>query len=377
MKSNINLYIILLIIVALIFSFLTIYAFGHEMSTDISLSANSAVLYQPENDIFLYSKSADTKMPMASTTKIMTALVALDGTSLQDTVIIDERAVGVEGSSAYLKAGEVLTIEELLYALLLQSANDAAVAIACHVAGDVDAFALLMNDKAKDLGLSCTNFTNPHGLDDKEHYTTARELAIITAEAMKNESFRKITSTYKKTFSTEDRTRTYVNHNKMLLNYEGCIGVKTGYTQRSGRCLVVAVERNGLEFISVTLDAPNDWSDHTKLLDYGYDTLERIDLAKVDEYYYNVPIINGDKESILVTNDKDISIIVEKGDRSLNKHIKLIRYAVAPISEGDVLGEIIFTIDGKEVDRCHLIARENAGSNEKKSLLDRLNSLFN
>ncbi len=377
MKSNINLYIILLIIVALIFSFLTIYAFGHETSTDISLSAHSAVLYQPENDIFLYSKSADTKMPMASTTKIMTALVALDGTSLQDTVIIDERAVGVEGSSAYLKAGEVLTIEELLYALLLQSANDAAVAIACHVAGDVDAFALLMNDKAKDLGLSCTNFTNPHGLDDKEHYTTARELAIITAEAMKNESFRKITSTYKKTFSTEDRTRTYVNHNKMLLNYEGCIGVKTGYTQRSGRCLVVAAERNGLEFISVTLDAPNDWSDHTKLLDYGYDTLERIDLAKVDEYCYNVPIINGDKESILVTNDKDISIIVEKGDHSLNKHIKLIRYAVAPISEGDVLGEIIFTIDGKEVDRCNLIARENAGSNEKKSLLDRLTSLFN
>ena len=377
MKSNINLYIILLIIVALIFSFLTIYAFGHETSTDISLSANSAVLYQPENDIFLYSKSADTKMPMASTTKIMTALVALDGTSLQDTVIIDERAVGVEGSSAYLKAGEVLTIEELLYALLLQSANDAAVAIACHVAGDVDAFALLMNEKAKDLGLSCTNFTNPHGLDDKEHYTTARELAIITAEAMKNESFRKITSTYKKTFSAEDRTRTYVNHNKMLLNYEGCIGVKTGYTQRSGRCLVVAAERNGLEFISVTLDAPNDWSDHTKLLDYGYDTLERIDLAKVDEYCYNVPIINGDKESILVTNDKDISIIVEKGDRSLNKHIKLIRYAVAPISEGDVLGEIIFTIDGKEVDRCNLIARENAGSNEKKSLLDRLTSLFN
>ena len=377
MKSNINLYIILLIMVALIFSFLTIYAFGHETSTDISLSANSAVLYQPENDIFLYSKSADTKMPMASTTKIMTALVALDGTSLQDTVIIDERAVGVEGSSAYLKAGEVLTIEELLYALLLQSANDAAVAIACHVAGDVDAFAILMNDKAKDLGLSCTNFTNPHGLDDKEHYTTARELAIITAEAMKNESFRKITSTYKKTFSTEDRTRTYVNHNKMLLNYEGCIGVKTGYTQRSGRCLVVATERNGLEFISVTLDAPNDWSDHTKLLDYGYDTLERIDLAKVDEYCYNVPIINGDKESILVTNDKDISIIVEKGDHSLNKHIKLIRYAVAPISEGDVLGEIIFTVDGKEVDRCNLIARENAGSNEKKSLLDRLTSLFN
>ena len=377
MKSNINLYIILLIIVALIFSFLTIYAFGHETSTDISLSASSAVLYQPENDIFLYSKSADTKMPMASTTKIMTALVALDGTSLQDTVIIDERAVGVEGSSAYLKVGEVLTIEELLYALLLQSANDAAVAIACHVAGDVDAFALLMNDKAKDLGLSCTNFTNPHGLDDKEHYTTARELAIITAEAMKNESFRKITSTYKKTFSAEDRTRTYVNHNKMLLNYEGCIGVKTGYTQRSGRCLVVAAERNGLEFISVTLDAPNDWSDHTKLLDYGYDTLERIDLAKVDEYCYNVPIINGDKESILVTNDKDISIIVEKGDHSLNKHIKLIRYAVAPISEGDVLGEIIFTVDGKEVDRCNLIARENAGSNEKKSLLDRLISLFN
>lgn len=376
MKSNINLYLILIIIVALVFSFLTIYAFGNQASKDLPLSARSAALYQPETDNFLFSKNADVRMPMASTTKIMTALVTLERAKLNDLVVIDEAAVGIEGSSAYLKAGEVLSVEELLYALLLQSANDAATAIAYHICDGVDAFADIMNQKANELGLKNTHFTNPHGLDDKEHYTTAKDLAVITAEAMKNECFRNITSTYKKTFATEERTRTYVNHNKMLLKYDGCIGVKTGFTKKSGRCLVTAAEREGLEFISVTLDAPNDWNDHAKMLDLGYSKLERLELLKENEYCYKIPIINGNKDNVTVANLSPLSIIRGKDEGHLDKYIKLSRYRVAPIKEGDVLGEIIFTVDGKEIGRQSLVATESISAKSSKGLFDRLISLF-
>ena len=183
-RDNKAMYIAALILAAIVFSFLTIYAFGEHKEQALNTSARSAVLYQPKIDAFLYSKNADERLPMASTTKIMTALVAIENSYPSDVVVIDDAAIGVEGSSAYLKSGDILTMDELLYALLLQSANDAAVAIACHISGDVEAFSALMNEKAHALGLTNTNFTNPHGLDNKEHYTTARELAIIASAAL-------------------------------------------------------------------------------------------------------------------------------------------------------------------------------------------------
>ena len=171
-------YLTVILVTVLAFSLMTIYA-SSEMA--VAVSARSAVLYSPETDSVLFSKNADARLPMASTTKIMTALVAAESCDPKEEVIISDDAVGIEGSSAYLKCGEVLTVEELLYALLLQSANDAAVAIAIHVAGSVEAFSDMMNERATTLGLSDTHFTNPHGLDDKEHYTTATELAKIAA----------------------------------------------------------------------------------------------------------------------------------------------------------------------------------------------------
>lgn len=376
MKSNINIYVALLLAIALLFSFLTIYAFGEEKTHKFSVSARSAVLYQPETDSFLYSKNADTRMPMASTTKIMTALVALENCEPEEIVIIDENAVGIEGSSAYLKEGEELTMEELLYALLLQSANDAAAAIACHIGGDVEGFASMMNDKASSLGLKDTHFTNPHGLDNEEHYTTAAELAKIAAEALNSESFRKIASTYKKTFSTEDRSRTYVNHNKLLKMYDGCIGVKTGFTKRSGRCLVGAAERDGLTFITVTLDAPSDWSDHKAMLDFGYEALEKITFAESEEFCYKIPVIDGEKEFVTVKNLNGSSIITEKAEHSEGQYIKLVRYAIAPVSEGDILGEIVYTLDGQEAGRVSLVAEETVLKKKEKGLLDRFLSIF-
>ncbi len=375
-RDNKALYITALLLAAVIFSFLTIYAFGEHKSSGFSVSAKSAVLYQPETDTFIYSKNADARLPMASTTKIMTALVALENSEMDEIVEIDDSAIGVEGSSAYLRQGDVLTMEELLYALLLQSANDAAVAIACHIGGDVDGFADMMNEKAVKLSLTDTHFVNPHGLDGKEHYTTARELALITAEAMKSEEFRKIVATYKKTFATEDRSRTYVNHNKLLKLYDGCIGVKTGFTKKSGRCLVGAAERDGLTFITVTLDAPSDWSDHSVMMNYGYERLEKLCLATEFDHVYRVPVIDGEQEQLTVANTVGADIITERGDRSVEEHIRLVRYAIAPVRRGDILGEIIYTVDGETVARVPLVATETVNKAEKQGLFDKILSIF-
>ena len=377
MRNNLNLYIALLLITALIFFSLTIFAFGHTEAQKISLSARSAVLYQPETQNFLYTKNASQRLPMASTTKIMTALVALEQTALTDMVVIDESSVGVEGSSAYLKAGEELTMEELLYALLLQSANDAATAIAYYIGGDVEGFACLMNEKATSLGLNDTHFTNPHGLDSDEHFTTASDLAIIAAEAMKNETFRSIASTYKKSFSAEERSRTYVNHNKLLRVYDGCIGIKTGFTKKSGRCLVAAAERDGLTFISVTLDAPSDWSDHKKMLDFGFESLEKINFAESEEYCYKIPILGGESDQVTVVNSVEASAILQKGNYLMEREIKLVPYAIAPVNQGEILGEIVFTVDGQEVSRVNLVAKETILKKKEKGLLDKFFSLFN
>lgn len=375
-RSSTSIYIAVLLITAFIFSFLTIYAFGEHKSGGFSVSARSAVLYQPEIDNFLYSKDADVRLPMASTTKIMTALVALENSVLSEIVEVEDSAIGTEGSSAYLRQGDTLTMEELLYALLLQSANDAAVAIACHIGGDVEGFSALMNDRACQLGLTDTHFTNPHGLDDDEHYTTARELSLIAAEAMRNPTFKKIASTYKKTFAIEDRTRTYVNHNKLLRLYDGCIGVKTGFTKKSGRCLVGAAEKEGLTFITVTLDAPSDWSDHKKMLDFGFESLEKITLASGFDHMYKIPLLDGESEYLTVANPDGAEMITERTEQEIAEHVRLVKYGIAPINRGDKLGEIIYTSDGKEVARVPLVALESVKKKENKGFFEKILSIF-
>lgn len=374
-NSTLNLYVAILLICALIFSFLTIYSFGEEENGHISVSARAAVLYQPDSDFFLYEKHADTPLPMASTTKVMTALIALSDCELSDQVLISDEAVGTEGSSAYLSEGEILSVEELLYALMLQSANDAAVALAIHIGGSTEAFAELMNEKATELGLTHTRFENPHGLDAEGHFTTARELAIITAEAMKDQTFAKIVSTYKKSFRGDGRVRTYVNHNKLLKIYDNCIGVKTGFTSKSGRCLVGAADRDGLSFITVTLDAPSDWKDHKTMLDYGFDTMERITLCEKNEHSYVIPVIDGKKDSLRVTNPLAAHLITEKNAK-IETHVRMVRYAVAPITKGELLGQVIYTKNGDEVARINILATETIKEN-KKSLIERLLSIFN
>ena len=370
-KNN-NSYFLALITAALLLSLLAVTASSEHPTKSRTVSAKSAVLYEPESGRFLYSKNAFQRLPMASTTKIMTALVAAENSALSETVVIPPEAEGVEGSSAYLKAGEEFTMEELLYALLLRSANDAAVAIACHISGSVEAFAEAMNERAFSLGLTDTNFTNPHGLDDPEHYTTAHDLALIAAEAMSCDLVREICSTYKRGFVHDDAPILYVNHNKLLKSYDGAIGVKTGYTKKSGRCLVGAAERDGLTFITVTLDAPDDWRDHEALFDLGFSALEKITLLSAGDHRYSLPVLDGVQDTVEVENITDDAIILERGEHDVKEYVKLAKFATAPIKAGDIFGEIIFTLDGEVVSRVKLVATEDVERIKDKNFLKKL-----
>lgn len=375
-KNNPELYIFAIIAAALLCSlFALVSSADAKQATDIS--ARAAVLYVPSTGEFVYEKHADERLPMASTTKIMTALVTLENIiSLDDTVTVPDDCVGIEGSSAYLKAAETVTVEELLYALMLRSANDAAAVLACHIGGSIEGFASLMNEKAHKLGLDSTSFENPHGLDGENHYTTARELAIIASEAMKNPDFRQIVSTNKISFTHGELKRTYVNHNKLLWRYDGCIGIKTGFTKKCGRCLVSATNKNGLELIAVTLDAPNDWNDHALLHDIGHEEYEEVKLIEEGGYSYDVGVLGSDSEFIRVENDDSISITLKRSNHTVEREVVLPRYVTAPINIGDELGYITFKADGKEVGRVALLAKECAKEQKKNGFINKILSLF-
>ncbi len=269
MKDNRERLFTILIVSALIFSLFTVFVYS-EHNPSLKFSARSAALYDTKNNQFIFTKNENARLSMASTTKIMTAMVVIDNADLDKTVVVDDRAVGIEGSSIYLRSGEEITVKALLYALMLRSANDAAEALAYDICGSIEAFAELMNEKANDLGLADTNFKNPHGLDAENHYTTAHDLAIISAEALKNPTFKDIASTRKIEIESSIESRILVNHNKLLSLYDGCIGIKTGYTKKSGRSLVSAAQKGESILVCVTIDAPDDWNDHKKLLDYGF-----------------------------------------------------------------------------------------------------------
>lgn len=353
-----------------------------------SVSAYSAVLIEAQSGCVIYEKNANARLPMASTTKIMTALVAVRLAPLDTPICIDARAVGVEGSSIYLAQGEVLTLEELLYALLLESANDAAVAIAIGLTGSVEAFCEEMNREAERLGLSDTHFTNPHGLDDEQHYTTALDLALIARALLNNEALAAIVSTQKIRISTADPayTRVLSNHNRLLRAYKGCIGVKTGYTKRSGRCLVSAAEKNGVQLIAVTLNAPDDWQDHSSMLDYGFRQLRSVLLCAEEEYQIQVPIVGGENASLLVSNQNPLYVTLPKKPIAVTTIVELPRFFFAPVQKGDTVGKVIYqaTLDGSDVPvllgEVELIASEQANPLPPKSIwqkiVDFLKNLF-
>ena len=230
----------------------------------LEVSATAAVLMDADMGQVLYEKNGDRQMLIASTTKIMTALVVLEHAAPDDVITVTPDHMA-EGSSMYLKAGETVRVEELLYGLLLCSGNDAALALT-ECAGGLTPFVALMNEKAAALGMARTSFANPNGLDADGHYSTARDMAVLAAAAMENPTFRRICSSRSVTIGQ----RTMENHNRLLRQMEGCVGLKTGYTQAAGRTLVSCTEREGCRLVAVTLQDGNDWADHAALYDYGF-----------------------------------------------------------------------------------------------------------
>ncbi|BCU81707.1 D-alanyl-D-alanine carboxypeptidase DacB [Polycladomyces abyssicola] len=268
-------------------------------STEPQVSAHAAAMIDVQSGRLLYAKHADERLPIASLTKIMTAIVAIENSRLTDKVTVPPEAVGVEGSSIYLKAEERISMGDLLYGLMLRSGNDAAVTIARHVGGSVEGFVYMMNEKAAYLGLENTHFANPHGLDAPEHYSSAADLARLTAYALKNPTFREIVRTQVKTvpWPGEEWHRKWYNKNKMLRFYKGADGVKTGYTKKARRTLVSSATRNGRQLVTVTLNAPDDWNDSMQLLEYGFQHFHPVKVVKKGQAFQTV---RGEKKGELV-----------------------------------------------------------------------------
>lgn len=331
--------------------FLLILLFSEKIGAeDLSLTAQSAILMDCDSGRVLYEIEADQPMLIASTTKIMTALLVIENCDLEEEITVDDQAIGVEGSTIYLKSDETLTVKELLYGLMLQSGNDAAVALAIHCSGSVEAFVDAMNQRARSLGLEHTSFANPSGLDDENHHTTAKELAIIACEAMKNDQFASIV----KTKNIQVGSRWFNNHNKLLDYYDGAIGVKTGYTKNAGRTLVGCAERNGMRLISVTLNAPDDWNDHKKLFDYGFNNFEIKELMTQGTQVGEVPVLSGNMESVAVVAGNSLYYPLKTGER-IHARIERRRFIYAPVVKNASAGQLMFFLDnGDEIGRIPL-----------------------
>lgn len=333
----------------------------------LSVSAECACVIDMTTGRVIYDKNMMKNHTMASTTKIMTALVALENSNLTDIVTVSKNAAGTEGTSLYLKAGQKVTMEDLLYGLMLQSGNDAAIAIAEGVAGSVDKFAEMMSKRAASIGALNSSFKNPNGLDEDGHYTTAYDLAMITREAMKNEKFEEIVSTKSKTIL--DGTQTVSNHNKMLRMYDGCIGVKTGFTKKSGRCLVTAARRDGVEVIAVTLNAPNDWNDHTQMLNYAFETTERFPVILSGMTVNSLPVKNGASKTVELTAENDYYITENINDKFKNISVKcdIPNEVKAPIQKGDKIGRLtVFYKDNPQA-TINLVASVDVPFEENKT----------
>ena len=315
-----------------------------------AISAECAILIDAQTGRVLYEKQAEEKSLIASTTKIMTALVICEQTNVLDRVKIPKEAVSIEGSSMYLKEGEVLTVQELLYGLMLQSGNDAAVALAIYCGGTVEGFTELMNDKAHRLGMTQSHFANPNGLDSPGNYSTARDMGILTAYAMQNPIFAQTVST--KTITIGERCLR--NHNKLLWQLEGANGVKTGYTKAAGRILISSVTRMGRQLIAVTFNAPDDWQDHKTLIEDGFSRFTVQQLVRQGQTLGQLELAGGQEASVDLIAAEDFSYSLAQGER-VTISLPEAGFAYAPVAEGQEAGFAHILVDGTAVAKVPLV----------------------
>ena len=317
----------------------------------VETSAASAILVDAGSGRVLYEHNADRKMLIASTTKILTALVAIEEGDLHDTVKVSREAAYTEGSAMYLTEGETLTLETLLYGVLLCSGNDAAVAVAQHVGGSVKGFVALMNEKARELGMEHSSFANPNGLDDEQHYSTARDMAKLARAALENETLMRIASTRSVTIGG----RTMTNHNKLLHYVDGCLGLKTGYTKAAGRTLVSCAEKNGQRLIAVTLQDGNDWADHQALYEYGFSAYPARTCAVRGQALTQASVSGGVSPTVPLIAGAGFCYPAAETER-LTTRICLDESLRAPVSAGKTVGAAVFCLNGTEIGRVPLVA---------------------
>lgn len=345
------------------------------------INSRAAVVYDRKSKKIIWGKKENERRPMASTTKIMTAIVVLENANLDDIVIVSKKAAGTGGSRLGLKTEDKITINNLLYGLLLVSGNDAAVALAEHISGSVEAFAEKMNQKAKEMNLENTHFVVPHGLDMENHYTTALELAEMADYAMNNKKFAEIVATKSKTININGRSKSLINTNELLGNLEGVNGVKTGFTNGANRCLVTSVNRNGMNIIAVVLGADTKkdrTNDSIKIIEYAYKNYDIYNLEDIINEKYQewrninekrINIVQGKNYSINTKLDilDNYYIPIKKQDiDNIRVEIYSLKEIYAPIYENDYIGKLIVYNGGEKLEE--LCIRSNVS-------IDRLTTL--
>ena len=339
-----------------------LFCYGY-CETDVS--AESAIVINADTNEIIFEKNSSEKKSMASTTKIMTCLLAVESARISEKVTVTGK-IHSDGSSVGLKEGNVLTLESLVYAMMLESGNDAAEVTAEYLSGSEERFSDSMNEKAREIGMMNTNFVTASGLDSEEHYSTAYDMALLGAYAVGNPIFRRFCSTEVKTvnFISPGYSVTFSNHNKLLRFCDGVFGIKTGFTKKSGRCLVSACEREGVTLICVTLNAPNDWDDHENLYDICFSelTAQNIDC----EFSDSVRVYGSAKTVITAESTDDFYVFASLSDKKAEVKTVLPKIIYAPLKSGDIIGETQIILDGKVIRTVPIIAREDAACIEGK-----------
>ncbi len=346
--------------------------------TDVS--AQACVLFCANTGELVLEKNSDKIMPMASTTKIMTALLALEKCSTDDETVEFTYDMISEGSSMYLKVGEKIRLSELVKGLLAASGNDAANAIAISMCGSTEKFCKLMNSRARSIGMNNTNFVTPSGLDDENHYSTAYDMALLMNCAMQNEAFRDIVSQQdiEVTFEEAEKQKAiYHNHNRLLSEYEYCIGGKTGFTKKSGRCLVTCAEKDGITLIAVTLNAPDDWNDQKAMYDYGFENLRA---CCQDDTNVNIslPVAGGEQNHVTVNAECKMPYVYNiNGVDVIDRKYFLPHFVYAPVKKGDALGKIVYYKNGKLFREVPLVAESTVPlDTQKESIFENIKNWF-
>lgn len=344
-------------------------------------SAQAHILIDARTGLVLSGYNEHQRLKMASTTKIMTTLLALEQASVEDKVVTFTEAMFAEGSSMYLRVGDKLRLSDLAAGMMMASGNDAANAVALSLSDSFEGFAQLMNNKARSFRMKNTSFVTPGGLDDDNHYSTAYDMAVLMMNAMNNQSFSELTAATEKTVEfiyPQGKISVYQNHNKLLKSYSWCIGGKTGYTKASGRCLVSCAEKDGVRLIAVTLNAPDDWNDHKALYEYGFSlyTEKVFDESKTA---VELKLSGSKKKSLKVIAENSVTLTVPASMiNQIERTFYLPSFVFAPVKKGDRVGKIIYTLDGQELGTVYLVAADTAQENTQSGFWSRLiSAIFN